>query len=322
MGRRRFLLVGVLLPAMGFAGCGGASPGGQPGDSQGPGGGTPSDSGGATSSGSGNGSTAGDACTLLLADEVWAITSSDPVTGSSDPQAPGRCTFLTTDTSARVGFLVWTAPAGKKNFEATRANGGWEDIPGIGDQAMEKAADLLFTVGDNLFEVYPSWGTNEQSQAQAVLMAKVVAARFTTGSVPAGLIPTTPPVLASKDPCKLLSGEEAATALKSDELTAVNNDSGGSNQPLYCYYNLADGSPVLTTYLDPKGGLADFESLFAGVEVEAVDGLGDKSVFDAFEGRLYTLKGDAILSVNAYTVAPDKVLDVDRQLMEIILSHI
>ena len=311
MARRTFLAC-VLLAAVAVGACGAANPGGQPGASTGSGETPrPASSGGVASA---------DPCSLLSADEVWAIMNSDPLVAAAN--SPISCVYSVKDVGGGAAKITWETSGGEATLKSVRTNPSFEVVDGIGDEALRDGEHLIFPLGDQVFEVPPQWGSEQEREAQAIVMAKVIIARVTGQAVPEGLIPTPPPVLSTKDPCKLLSGEEAGTVLGTGPLTAVNNDTGATNQPLFCYYNLADGSPAVATYLDPKGGFDEFDTLVGAFETQPIEGLGDKAVFEAFEGKLYVLKGDTIFTVNAYTVPPDAALDVDRQLMEIILSHL
>jgi len=269
--------------------------------------------------GPGQGSS-GDPCTLLSANEVWSILNSDPLVASN--VTPGLCAYRTSDSPGGAATVRWQATGGEAMLRGLRDSPSYEVVEGIGDEALRDGNHLVFRLGDQLFEVQPTWGGPDE-QAQALTMAKVIIARVSGQPVPEGLIPTTPPALSTKDPCKLLSGEEAGTALGTGPLTARNNDSGGSNQPIFCFYSLSDGTAALSTYLDPKGGLSGWEIVVADVyDGVAVDGVGDEAIFEALQGKLYVLKGDAIITVNVFTVAPEAALAPDRQLIELILSRL
>lgn len=266
----------------------------------------------------------GNACSLVSADEVWGITSSDKLVAFQNPQIASRCDYATsTTTGSGVASVTWTPTGGEKRFEALRADSASGLIDGIGDEAFQDDGRLIFRLGDQSFDVQVQWGGNDADQAAAVVIAKVIIARATGQPVPAGLIPTPPPALATKDPCKLLSNEEAAVALQVDPLTSYNNDAGGSNQPIFCFYSYpVDGTAVLTTYLDPKGGFDTFDATLAGMDVQPIEGLGDKAAFVAYSGDLYVLYGDTILKVSVYTSKLGSVLEADRAIMEILLSRI
>lgn len=266
----------------------------------------------------------GNACSLVTADEVWGITNSDKLVAVQDPQIPSRCVYATsTATGTGAASIDWQPTSAEKRFEGFRSDSTGEAVDGIGDEAFRFGDRLLVRLGDQSFDIQVQWGSNDGRQAAGLVIAKVIVARVTGQPVPAGLIPTPAPVLSAKDPCLLLTNEAAADVLETKELSSYNNDSGGSNQPLYCYYSLADGTAVLTTYLDPKGGFDDWPAILADMnEPQVIEGLGDKAAFEAYSGKLWVLYGDAMLMANAYTSAPEGALEADRKVMEILLANI
>jgi hypothetical protein len=304
MARRDILLAGAVLASMAIAACSSTfvavSPGASPGSVA-----------------------RGDACSLVTGQEVTGILNTDPLSAFQDPSDPATCNYSPAGGTAIAGASVsWLPTGGEKAIKGFADSSSYVPVAGIGDEAYQDGGEIVFRVGDQLFNVH--LGAGGPVSEQAVIMAKVMVARATGQPVPAGLIPTPPPVLAAKNPCKLLSADEARTALQIDEvLVATDNDSGASNQPIFCFYNHEiDGVAVMSTFLDPKGGFDNFDATIAGIEVTTVDGLGEKSVFDSFEGKLYTLKGDSILMVNVYTSRLASIEEADRTIMEILLSRL
>ena len=137
MAQRSGLLVGALLVAVVVAGCSGGplvavSPGASVGKVS-----------------------AGDACSLLTADEVWAIMNSDRLVAFQDPQDLTRCVYVTQEGSARVGAatVTWVPTGGEAKMKAFRGSSSFEVVAGIGDEAYRYGDSLTFRIGDQILRL-------------------------------------------------------------------------------------------------------------------------------------------------------------------------
>jgi len=262
-------------------------------------------------------------CALLAAGEAAGAINSDPLTAASHPGDPALCTYGGSIGQGAVQVTVIRNNA-QQQYDGAVSSNMFTPVEGVGDKAVAQNGDLWFMVNGVTINVKTSFGGNDKDRASAILIGKIITARITTGAVPPELFVTPPPVLSSKDPCKLLSNEEAAAALGVDPLTSTNNDSGASNQPIFCFYSYLDGTAVMSTFLDPKDAAANWESTVVPdiFEPQTVEGLGDKALFEDTSGKLFVLKGDSLLVVNVFTSNLGSVLEADRKIMEILLSHL
>ena len=294
------------LALAGLAACGGSAggPGGQ---------GTPAASsdvagtaapgatpGGGTGGGTG---TTGDACSLVTVDEARGaeqLPSKETLTAVSDGAS---CTFTLSDTTAAMTILVeWT---GGTRRLATYDTSTYEPLSGVGDQAFydNPRTILLMLVGDALVTIHSGW-VQQTDPAKVALsgLGRIVASRLTTGSVPAELEITPPPVVNAGSACDLLTADALAGIVKQGAMAS----SGDPNLPQYCYFTIpATGVQAVSIRLQAHAGADAWDSTIAGMETEPVSGLGDKAAWSSFDQSLLILKHESIIQVTVLGLGLD-----------------
>ncbi len=304
MGRGTMVSTGGLLVALTFGACGGTT---------GPGAST------------GGGEVAGGVCALLTVDEAGGALNSPPLETSSEAGNPGHCSYTRPGEdrpTLSVDVSVGNLEGRRDQLDELLAAGGYEEVAGVGDRAVSRYGEMMFLVGDRGIEVAADWGGNLNDHEAVILIGKIITARLTKGTVPPELKVTAPPVLNAKHACELLSAAEAETALGLSGLTATGNDFGAEFAPEFCTYTRANGEVVLSIYFEPRRGYDTWESLVAGMTTDPVAGIGDKAAFESYTGKLFVLNGDTILFANVVTTSGDNALAIDRQLMEVMLTHL
>lgn len=313
------LLAALVIGGLVMTGCGGGAPstpaaGGQGGPSSaGPGGGNGGP--GATTTGG----VPTDFCSLLTVDEVAGALSTDPVlTTGPNPFSNEGCLYLLAgyDRVLLVQVTTKAADAYFAELDETR-----ESVDGVADAALYSTSARELTIKTSgvvvdLRAYYASDAGTTLTNLKA--LARIVVARLAGTPVPPDAVITAPPLVHVANACGLLTADDVARVLGTGTVTVVD---GSGDQ--FCAYTLAStGEYLVGIYLDRKGGLAAWQELVAVGDTVPVDGLGDDAAWDAFRKRLNVQTGDQIMHVEVYSVADDKALAVDRQLMELMLGRI
>jgi hypothetical protein len=312
----------VFVTALALAACGGGTAGqptqgaGQPtagaGEATaGPGPTTPTGAGGATD----------DPCALLTAEEAAGALDTDPLSITAVAGDPAKCSYALASGEEVLVVDVLSSGAAAQ-FQAYVDAGSAESISGVGDAALFEPSSrrLVFTSRDLFFGIFSRYvaGT-DAARVATTAIGKIIVARLTTGSVPPDIQLTAPPVLSAATACDLLSADEAAEVLGVGPMEAQGNEFTAQ----FCTYAVtSSGEVVLSTYLDPKGGLAAWDGFAGSLTTDPVDGLGDRAMFEPSTGILFVLKGDSIINVNVFGKGASKALELDRQLMEIMIANL
>ena len=262
-----------------------------------------------------------DPCGLLTVAEAAGAMGTDPLTSSGTAGDPATCSYTLGDGEEALAIDVLRNGAAAQ-YQSFVDNGSAEDVSGIGDAALYERGTrrLLFKVSDLLIYVFPRYVNGaDAALGAATAMAKIIAARLTTGSVPPELQITAPPIISAETACDLLSADEAASVLAKGPMSAQ----GNQFTPQFCTYAIvSSGEVVLSTFFQPKGGAATFAGIEGSGTTDPVSGLGDKAMFEPGTGILFVLKGDTLLNVNVFGQEPAATLDLDRQLAEVMLTHL
>ena len=275
----------------------------------------------ATAQPGGGGGALNDPCGLLTVAEAAGAMGTDPLTASGTAGDPANCSYTLGDGEEALAITVLRNGAAAQ-YQSFVDNGSAEDVSGVGDVALYERGTrrLLFKVGELLIYVFPRYVNGaDAALGAATAMARIIAARLTTGSVPPALQITAPPVISAETACDLLSADEAASILDKGRLSAE----GNQITPQFCTYGIAStGEVILSTYFQPRAGAATLAGIEGSLTTDPVSGLGDKAMFEPGLGILYVLTGDTLLNVNVFGQEPAATLDMDRQLAEIMLSHL
>lgn len=319
--RRPQFLAAAFVAALAVAACGSGTPGpATQGAAQPTGGGGGATAGPPATSGSGDSATE-NPCALLTAEEAAGAIDTDPLSITSVPGDPAKCNYaLASGEEVLVIDVLRNGAAAQ--FQTYVDAGSAEAVSGVGDAALfeHSTRRLVFTTGDLFISVFSRYvGGADAAQVATTAIGKIIAARVTTGSVPPDIQLTAPPVLSAETACDLLSADAAAEVLDKGAMEAQ----GSEFSPQFCTYAVtAGGEVVLSIYLDPKGGLGVWESFAGSLTTDAVEGLGDQAMFEPSTGILFVLKGDSIINVNVFGRGAGETLELDRQLMEIMLTNL
>jgi len=320
----RRLAAVAMATAFALTACGGGTV--IPGSTQGPGslatlggpaGGTAGP--GATAGGSGGGSLPADVCSLLTVDEVRGALVTDPLTVESTAGDPAKCDYWLAKDDLALELTVITRN-GPAQFQALVDANLQEPVSGLGDGAQYDSGGrrLAFLTSGHYVNLRAAYASDSESTLKALtLLAKIIIARLTTGTVPPELLVTAPPNISANTGCDLLSADEAASILAKGRMAST------STTPALCTYSLASSGEVLVSvYLKRKEASTAWPSMIASLTVDPVTGLGDDARFESSSGILYVLKGDSYFTVNVFSQDPGTVLDADKRLAVIMLGNL
>jgi hypothetical protein len=258
-------------------------------------------------------------CGLLTVDEAAGAMGTDPLTSTAKPGDPATCSFLlAADDEALWVTVVRNGAAAQ--FQAFVDNGSAEEVANLGDAALFEPSSrrLVFKVADLLVLMFARYANNAPELETTSALARIIISRLTTGEVPPELQITAPPVIAADAACDLLSAAEAEGVLGLGALSVTSSEF----TPQFCTYALASGEVVLSTFLQPKGGIAAWPGYESGMVAEPVSGLADKALFEESTGILLVLSGDTVMNVNVFGQDPAATLDIDSKLARIMLTHL
>ena len=283
---------------------------------------------GATLSGGGGDTSAvPDPCALLTVTEVAGASrmpGDEQVTATPTFADPATCDYGTAEGSGVLN-LYFQRKDGAVAYQYFVDQGtSDEPITGVGDSAAYVAdGRVLFLVGDLYVSLTAGYAgstqTHENSKAASIDLAKIVVARLTGAAIPPELQITAPPIVNAETACDLLSGDEAASILGKGAMTA----SGSESVPQFCSYALdSTGEVLVSTYFRSLDGIPFYTGLESSLDTDPVDGLADKAMFESSTGILYVLQRDTMFNVNVFGADLSKSLDKDRELAEIMLSHL
>ncbi|MBI2781416.1 MAG: hypothetical protein HYX55_06445 [Chloroflexi bacterium] len=314
----------AMVAAFALTACGGST---LPGATQGPGSGaTPAGPGGGTGGpgptaggGGGGGALLADVCTLLTVAEVGGALVSPPLTTETTAGDPAKCDYWIAKDDSALSLTIITKN-GQAQFQALVDQNVGESVSGVGDGARYDSGGrlLAFMVSGYYVQLRAGYASDSDSTLKALtLLAKVLIARLTTGTVPPDLQVTAPPVTKATTACALLSDAQAASVIGKGQMADT------STTPEFCTYALASsGEVLLSTYFKRKGASSAWASVIGGLTADPVAGVGDDARFESFSGILYVLKGDSYFTVNVFSPDAGTVLASDRSLAEIMLGNL
>jgi hypothetical protein len=316
----------VVLAVLVAAACGGNT---VPGATSNPGG-AGSTTSGAGGSGAGGGSTTApggstagqdDPCSFLTGSEATGALHSLPLVATPG-EVPQDCVYLSAGETPPGAVMIETLRSENPETAFNQWKGeAAEEVPGVGDAAAVNGSQFTLRVGNLIVHIGVRWGTNDADHASAILIGKIIAARLTTGSVPAELQVTPPPTVKAQHACDLMTAAEAGAVLHIDGLEAAKNE----NLKAFCYYTVtATGEVVATVYFDGLGGQPAWDSMVGTLDAVAEDGVADQARWDEFGTTLYFLKGDAMMdvAVSRFDVDGKTALDIARELAKLMLAHL
>ena len=319
--RRSRFHAAAFVAALAVAACGGTPGPTSPAAGQPTGGGGGATAGPPATAGAGGGSATEDPCALLTAEEAAGAIDTDPLSITAVPGDPARCSYALAS-SEEVLVIDVLRNGAAAQFQTYLDAGSAEAISGVGDAALFERSTrrLVFTTGDLFISIFSRYvGGADAAQEATTAIGKIIAARVTTGTVPPDIQLTAPPVVTAETACDLLSADDAAEVLDQGAMEAQ----GSEFSPQFCTYAVSSsGEVVLSTYLDPKGGLGVWENFAGSLTTDPVEGLGDLAMYEPSTGILFVLEGDSIINANVFGRSEGKALELDRQLLEIMLSNL